>query len=149
MEYKKADKNDISALVALRKQQLLDEGLPPLTNIDSELNTYFLSSMADGSFISWLALDDMKIVTTSGICFYRLPPTYSNPTGHVAYITNMFTKKAYRRQGIASHLLKLVIDEAKVRDYKLVRLHASSAGRSIYSRMGFTVLDGFMTMKLQ
>lgn len=95
MDFRKANIDDIPSLIAMRKQQLLDEGLNPVANIDSELKEYFIRSLTDGSFISWLALDKYMIVATSGLCFYQLPPTYSNPTGRVAYLTNMFTKKEY------------------------------------------------------
>ena len=104
MDYRKANSNDIQYLVHYRKLQLIDEGLPPNANmsIDEELANYFVSSISDGSLISWLAVDDNEIVATSGICFYQLPPTFSNPTGRVAYVTNMFTLPKYRKQGIAS-----------------------------------------------
>jgi len=148
MNFRKADKNDMQYLVAYRKQQLIDEGAPLDIDIDNALSDYFTSSISDGSLIVWLAIDGKEVVATSGICFYRLPPTDSNPSGRVAYVTNVYTLPNYRKQGIASHLLKLVIDEAIELEYKLVRLHASMAGKSIYSKMGFIDTDGFMAMKL-
>ncbi len=149
MNYRKANINDIQYLVLYRKQQLIDEGLPPNANmnIDKELSDYFYSSISDGSLISWLAVDGDEIVATSGICFYQLPPTYSNPTGRVSYVTNMYTLPKYRKQGIASHLLRLIVDEAIKLEYKIVRLHASVDGKSIYSKMGFSDTDGFMAMR--
>lgn len=148
MEYRKAEINDIPHLVELRKQQLLDEGLMSENNIDDELTKYFTSSLADGSLISWLAINGNEIIATSGICFYRLPPSYSNPTGWVAYVTNMFTLKEYRKQGIATKLLKLVLEEAKSQKYKIVRLHASFDGKPIYSRFGFVDSEGYMVLKI-
>ena len=53
-----ADKNAIPVLIKLRKQQLIDEGLPPIsnldTNIDEQLADYFNSTISDESFISWV-----------------------------------------------------------------------------------------------
>ena len=74
--------------------------------------------------------------------------TFSNPTGRVAYVTNMYTLPEYRKQGISSHLLKLLVEEAKKLGYSLVRLHASSDGRSIYSKIGFVDTDGFMALRM-
>ena len=149
MDYRKANTNDIQHLVRYRKQQLIDEGLPPNANLNiyKELSDYFMQSISDGSLISWLAEDNGEIIATSGICFYQLPPTFSNPTGRVAYVTNMYTLPKYRKQGIASHLLKLIVDEAISLEYKLIRLHASSDGKSIYSKMGFVDTDGFMALR--
>jgi len=148
MNFRKADRNDIQYLVKYRRQQLIDEGAPPDIDIDNELSHYFISSISNGSLIAWLAVDGNEIVATSGICFYQLPPTGFNPSGRIAYVTNMYTLPAYRNQGIASHLLKLVVDEAIKLEYKLVRLHASIDGKSIYRKMGFIETDGFMAMKL-
>jgi GNAT superfamily N-acetyltransferase len=148
LNYKKATQSDIPHLVTHRKQQLIDEGASPDTNIDKELADYFAASISDGSFIAWLAAEGEQIVATSGICFYRLPPTYYNPTGRVAYVTNMYTAPKYRRQGIASRLLDLVVDEAVMREYKFVRLHASVDGKPLYVKKGFTDTDRFMVLKL-
>jgi len=137
MQYRKATINDIPDLIQLRKQQLLDEGLTPIENIDAELKEYFLSGLSDDSFIAWLAIDKSTIAATGGLCFYQLPPTYSNPSGRVAYVTNMFTEQGYRRKGISSHILNIIIEDAKQRNYTSIRLHASTDGKSMYSKAGF------------
>ena len=148
MDFRKANIDDIPSLIEMRKQQLLDEGLNPIANIDIDLKEYFQHTLTDGSFISWLVVDQSTIIATSGLCFYQLPPTYSNPTGRVAYVTNMFTKKEYRKQGISSHLLHLIIDEAKQRNYKVIRLHASVDGKPMYIKEGFTDSYGYMSFNV-
>ena len=90
---------------------------------------------------------DSEIIATSGVCFYVLPPNFSNPTGETAYITNMYTKPEHRRKGIAADLLTMVIDEAKSRGYKVIRLHASEYGKSIYKKAGFIDSDGYMALR--
>ena len=148
IEYRKANIVDIQYLIQYRKQQLIDEGEVFDNEIDNELSDYFISSISDNSLISWLAIDGGKIVATSGICFYQLPPTSRNPSGKNAYITNMYTLPEYRKQGIGSRLLQLVIDEAKMLKYKVIRLHASANGKSIYCKAGFKDTDGFMALRL-
>lgn len=148
MSYRKADMKDISQLVQLRKIQLIDEGLEPINNIDDELQQFFESKLKDGSLISWVAEEDGTIVATSGVCFYQYPPSYSNPSGKVAYVTNMYTKNQHRGKGIASDLLKLVVDEAKKQGCKTARLHASKQGKPIYERFGFTDFQGAMILNL-
>ena len=146
MEYRRATIDDVSNLIEMRKQQLLDEGFPPVSNINLELQEYFTSGLNDDSFISWLAVINSLIIATSGLCFYQLPPTYSNPSGRVAYVTNMFTRKEYRRQGISSHLLNLIIDEAKSLNYRVIRLHTSANAKSIYNKIGFVDSIGYMSL---
>jgi len=146
MENRRATIDDVANLIEMRTQQLLDEGFPPDSNIDPELHEYFKSGLNDGSFISRLAVTNSLIIATSGLCFYQLPPTYSNPSGRVAYVTNMFTRKEYRRQGIASHLLNLIIDEAKSLNYRVIRLHTSANAKSIYNKAGFVDYNGYMSL---
>ena len=154
MYMRKATIHDVPVLVELRKKQLLDEGLPPMPianidmSIDKQLADYFSASISDGSFISWIAEVDGEIIATSGVCFYSLPPNYSNPSGGNAYITNMYTKDEYRRKGIATELLRLVINEAQARGYKVIRLHTSEYGKSIYENAGFTYSEGYMALRL-
>ena len=148
MRKRLANINDIPALIELRKKQLIDEGLQPVHDIDKQLAEYFASAISDGSFVSWLMEADAEIIATSGVCVYSLPPTYSNPTGRVAYITNMYTKDEYRRNGIARELLNMVIEEAKKRGYKIIRLHTSEYGKNIYKKAGFIDSDGYMALKL-
>lgn len=151
MRKRLATPNDIPILVELRKQQLIDEGLPPVSikmDIDMELSDYFTSAISDGTFISWVMDNDGEIIATSGVCFYALPPNFSNPSGKIAYITNMYTKPEYRRNGIATELLDMVIGEAKKRGYKVIRLHTSEYGKSIYIKSGFADSDGYMALRL-
>lgn len=148
MKYRKADAYDAPCLADFRKRLLLEEGERPTADIDGELSKYFQDSLRNGSFVAWLAQEESDIVASGGVCFYQLLPAYANPTGRVAYVTNMYTLPTYRRKGIASHLLELVIAEARERGYATVRLHASADGRPIYKRAGFVDAEGYMMMRL-
>jgi len=148
IEYREASEVDIDQLVKLRIKQLVDEGYPEINHINMDLEKYFSSSLENGSLICWVGLAHNVIVATAAVCFYQLPSTFSNPSGRIAYITNMYTDDAYRRLGIASHLLKILINKSRTLDYSSVRLHASSHGKGIYENAGFTDTDGFMAMKL-
>ena len=60
----------------------------------------------------------------------------------------MYTQDEYRKQGIATKLLELVMDEIRKRNYKFIRLHASSQGKVMYEQRGFVDAEGFMIKKL-
>ena len=147
MEFRKATEKDIPALVELRKQQLIDENAAAAQTIDLELKEYFRRALADHSFLAWLAAEDDRIIATSGVCFYQLPPNYKNPSGKMAYVTNMFTVKAARRKGIASVLLERILQEARSAGGSVVMLHASSDGEALYSKFGFVSSEGYMTLR--
>lgn len=139
---------DIPQLVELRIQQLAAEGYPETQDIRKELNLYFTNGFQNQTLVCWVATHHKAIVATAGLCFYQLPPTFSNPTGKIGYITNMFTVETYRRQGIASDLLGELLKEAKARNYSAVKLHASDLGKRVYVRAGFADSDGYMALKL-
>ena len=148
MEFRRANIDDINELINLRKQQLLDEGDNAEQDIDKELEEYFSQYIANNTFISWVATENNKIIATSGVCFYQLPPNYSNPSGKIAYITNMYTKKEFRRKGIASKLLEKIIDEVRSLNYRIIRLHASSDGKNLYLKYGFSDYEGSMHLRI-
>ena len=98
--------NDVPVLVKLRKQQLMDEGLPVTSNINSNIDKrladYFTSAHADGSFISWVMENDDEIIATSGVCFYTLPPNFSNGLRHeYVYQTRISAKR--NSDGVTEH----------------------------------------------
>lgn len=148
VEYRLATKDDIDDLVKLR-MSLLCEVDKTYTEDEKvqiiESNTkYMLNSFSDGSFVSWLAVDNSKIIAISGISFYNLPPNKKCPNGKVAYISNMFTHSDYRNQGIASKLFELTVEEAKKRQCTKILLNATDMGKPIYEKYGFKVISNDM-----
>jgi|GEM_PF-103797 len=145
--FRRASIVDIDQLVVLRIRQLLDEGYPEVTDIRRNLSKYFQTNLENGSLICWVGVADEILLATAGICFYQLPPTFSNPSGRIAYITNMYTDPSFRQRETASLLLNKLILEAKALEYTSVRLHASQLGKGLYEKAGFIDADGFMAMK--
>ena len=148
IEFKQASSTDVSELVELRIKQLIDEGYPEVRDIRRELTDYFSTNINNGTLICWIGMANDTVVATAGLCFYQLPSTFTNPTGKIAYITNMYTRDDYRRRGIASHLLNQLLIDAKRLNYNSVKLHASRHGKSVYEKAGFTDSDGYMDLKL-
>ena len=60
----------------------------------------------------------------------------------------MFTEKTYRRQGIAKHLLSLVIEEARKYGCGTVQITASDMGVLLYTDFGFVKNGNFMQYRL-
>lgn len=149
LNYRKAYLDDVSRLVELRKKQLIDEGCYADNNIDKELQKYFSDSIANESLVVWIAEELGEIIATAGVCFFQYPPSYSNPTGMIAYVTNVYTKLQYRKQGIASGLLEYIMDEIESKGCKFARLHSSDQGRGMYEKMGFVNADGFMVKRMK
>ena len=104
--------------------------------------------MADGTFVSWLALDGDKIVGTSGMSFVEKPPYFGCPSGKIDLLSSMYTLDDYRRKGIAKELLSRVVNEAKEYGCGAVQITASDMGVLLYSDYGFVKNGNFMQYKL-
>lgn len=143
---------DIDELVDIRIEMRNERESPEGINqalFRKNTYTYYRSHMADGSFVSWVAVEDGKIVSVSGMCFYKVPTTYSNMSGLVAYVMSVYTKPEYRRRGTAQALFDYLLAEAKSRGCAEITLNASSMGRPLYEKFGFTANSQAMKLHLQ
>ena len=84
---------------------------------------------ADGTFVSWLAMDGDKIIGTSGMSFVEKPPYFSCPSGKLGLLSSMYTDPNYRRMGIAKELLHRVVEEARNYGCGSVQITASNMGK--------------------
>lgn len=148
MLFRTANRSEINTLITLRKQQLIDEGVEPNINIDKELIDFFNNKMSDGSLIEWIAVENNKIIATAAIVFYSFPPSYTNKSGIKGYITNIYTVPEYRKLGIATSLINMLIDEAKKRHVEKLCLSASKVGKPIYLKHGFYEKNEWLELSL-
>ncbi len=139
---------DLPVFISLRIRQLIEEGAREDADLRPALMDYYLRHLADGTFVSWLALDGEKIVGTSGMSFVEKPPYFSCPTGRIGLLSSMYTELAYRRQGIARELLSRVVEEARKHGCGAVQITASDMGVRLYTAFGFEKNENFMQYKL-
>ena len=109
---------------------------------------FFRTHLADGSFISYIAWDGDRAAACSGLTLQVHPPTYENPTGKHGYITNMYTRPAWRRMGIARLLVDKLAEAARQEGCAQLFLNASPMGRSVYVKYGFQPVNGEMVFTL-
>ena len=148
IEYRKLTEYELDTFIKMRINQLREEGAKEDIDLYSALNDYYKRHMADGTFVAWLALDVDKIIGTSGMSFVEKPPYFGCPSGKIGLLSSMFTDKDYRRKGIASELLKRVVDEARKYGCGTVQITASDMGVKLYTAFGFTHNNNFMQYKL-
>ena len=146
--YRKLTKNDLDIFIKMRIHQLREEGAKDEIDLEPALRDYYLRHLLDGTFISWLALDNDRIIGTSGMSIVEKPPYFGCPSGKIGLLSSMFTDKAYRRKGIAKTLLSKVVDEAEKQGCGTVQITASDMGVLLYSDFGFEKNNNFMQYKL-
>jgi len=153
--YRKLVKEDLDIFIQMRIDQLTEEytseGKTVSEDVDlgTALHDFYERHLADGTFVSWLALDGDKIIGTSGMSFVEKPPYFACPTGRIGLLSSMFTEPAYRRRGIAKHLLSLVVKEAKAYGCGTVQITASNMGVLLYTDFGFVKNGNFMQYKIE
>lgn len=148
ISYQKLTSELLDTFIQMRIRQLREEGATEDIDLVPALQDYYKRHMADGTFVSWLAMDGEKIVGTSGMSFVEKPPYFSCPSGKIGLLSSMFTDPYYRRMGIAKELLSRVVEEARAYGCGCVQITASDMGVLLYTDFGFVKNGNFMQLNL-
>ena len=146
--YRKLNHEDLDIFIAMRIRQLREEGAKEEIDLYPALRDYYERHLTDGTFISWLAVSEGRIIGTSGMSFVEKPPYFGCPTGRIGLLSSMYTDPAFRRQGIARELLRRVTEEARAYGCQTVQITASDMGVLLYTAFGFEKNKNFMQLKL-
>lgn len=146
--YRRLMREDLDTFIGMRIRQLREEGAQEEIDLVPALRDYYQRHLADGTFLSWLAVDGETIIGTSGMSIVEKPPYFGCPSGKIGLLSSMFTEKAYRRQGIARELLRRVVNEAREKGCGAVQITASDMGVLLYSDFGFKKNPNFMQYTL-
>ena len=139
---------DLETFIELRINQLKEEGAEETIDLRPALRDYYERHMADGTFVSWIAKEDGRIVATSGMSFVERPPYFSCPSGRLGMLSSMYTDPGYRRQGIARALLAKVLAEAREYGCGMVSITASEMGVKLYEACGFVKNGRYLQYRL-
>ena len=148
IQYRKMTTDDLDTFIQMRINQLREEGAKEEIDLEPSLRDYYERHMADGTFVSWLAVESDTIIGTSGMSFVEKPPYFGCPNGRIGLLSSMYTDPDYRRKGIAKELLRRVVDEAKAYGCGTVQITASDMGVLLYTDFGFVKNGNFMQYKL-
>ena len=134
-----ASKDDIESLMSIRLEMLktvnnLPEDYEYSDEMIKESRDYFLN----GDQITVLAMDGNKVVGCASMSFIRIMPTFNHPSGRRAHLMNVYTKREYRRQGIARKMLEILISKTWEKGATEISLDATASGRPLYESLGFS-----------
>ena len=148
--YKRATLEDIDILTktrieVLRAANQLSNDID-MSEAERESYNYYQKALCNDSHIAYLVFDEKCFVGAGGVSFFQVMPTYHNPSGNKAYIMNMYTNPAYRRKGIATKTLDLLVNDIRNKGITAISLEATDMGRPLYEKYGFIKMNNEMEL---
>lgn len=152
ISYKTADKNDLQTLIAIRLEMLkqvnnLNDDYSFDDDFVANTKEYFLN----GNQTTVLAFDDNthSPIGCATLSYIYIMPTFDHPTGNRGHLMNVYTNPNYRHKGIASKLVKMLIEEGLAKGITEISLDATQMGEPLYRSLGFTNNDAGMVLELR
>ncbi len=138
MHIKKTNQNDIEALMEIRLEMLrVVNGLDENVVFDKILVDTSREFFLNGDQTTVFAMDGDRIAGCASISYIWIMPTFSHPSGKRAHLMNVYTRKEYRRQGVAQKMVDFLIDDARAHGATEISLDATEMGKPLYKSLGF------------
>ena len=134
---------DIETLVEYRlvfAQELVGE--QPREKVDGlrkQMTAYFIQATADNVCLSVIARSGGEVAGIGTVHFRDLPGNFKNPSGKWGYVMNMYTVPEFRRRGVSSAILDILVAEGRKKGITAFELHATPAGEPVYQKSGFEI----------
>lgn len=119
-------------------------GVEPAPRLLVANRQYYRRSIPDGSHYAVVASSDGEDVGCGAVCFSDELPSPDNPTGHCAYLMNIYVREEFRNHGIGHEIIRHLVGEAQRRNCCKIYLETTPAGRSIYDSIGFRNMKDMM-----
>ena len=108
-----------------------------------ETKQYYLQHIKKDLYCWFIEIEE-KIVAVASMCTFCRIPYYENPVGVEGYILNVYTSLNSRKKGLATKLVKEIIEFSKNNSIKRLWLNSSESGKNIYRSLGFIEKDNEM-----
>ena len=118
-------------------------------HIKAKLPLYYAEHL-NVDFFAYIAEESGKPVGSAFLVLSEMPPNSNFPNGRIGTVLNVYVSPDYRRQGIASKLMSMLISDSKGMELDYIELKASSDGYLLYKKLGFEdSVSSFRPMKLR
>lgn len=142
---------DIPHLVTHREEMFRDMGVPAEFTTMAEMTAEWLrTAIPSRTYLGWLAVAaDGAVAAGGGLLVMPWPPGPMTMDPRCAFIYNVYTAPAHRKQGLAKRLMTTMHEWCRAEGIERVALNASTFGQPIYEQMGYVVTkEPMMRMRL-
>jgi GNAT superfamily N-acetyltransferase len=143
--YRLATVDDIDALADLRWR--METERHPELRVDRD--AYFAAvrvsirgEIERGAYICFLAESGGEVVACAILIWWPMLPTLTDFHRARGYVSSVYTRPEYRRQGIARALMENLMARAREMGMSRLMLWASEMGRPLYLDLGFVPSRG-------
>jgi GNAT superfamily N-acetyltransferase len=132
---------DRAVLVHHRLSMFADIGVPSDAGAVAERFTEWLGEMMPAqTYRAWLVeTDDGEAVAGGGMSVLPWPPGPRYLCGRTAFVYNLYTEPAHRRQGLARLVMETIHAWCRENGPTSILLNASTDGRALYEGLGYAV----------
>jgi GNAT superfamily N-acetyltransferase len=152
LNYRKLNANDTVLFVRLRFQFFTNNNRninqTEKDEMEIYLKEYFNKHIATGDFIGMICEYEKSVISAAYLVIIEWPSNLNFVNGMKGILVNIFTEKEYRKKGIATNIIKKLIEEAKKKGVKTIELSATEAGEKMYTEIGFKESE-YKRMKLE
>jgi len=144
-----AGPQDLPIVLEHRRKMFEDMGYvdPAALNAMNESSAPLLArGLTDGSYRGWVVEAGSAIVAGGGIVVLEFQAHPIDPHPRRAFVVNMYTAPAHRRQGLARRLMETMIAWSRDEGLATLYLHASDEGRGLYESLGFAATNEMRLM---
>lgn len=137
---RRAGLDDVTELVRLRAVMMAELGEPSAGDWMEACAAYLRATLADGSTAAVVADDPAAagrlVACGVGVTLRRLPGPNTGD-GRIGHVASMVTEPAWRGRGLATAIVRGLLDWYAAEGVRRVYLHASPDGEGIYRGQGF------------
>lgn len=138
-----ADLSDLDELIELRLAYLRDDfgtlDRSHEAELPRELAAYLTRHLGNDLFV-FVARDgdEGHIASCAWLLLVEKPPSPRFPHGRTGILFNVYTRPERRHQGLASAVMRQLLDVARNMGLDVVELHATDDGYPLYLSLGFS-----------
>lgn len=137
---RRATVQDAETICHHRLRMFIDSGVcdeSELPAVIDQFRKWVTPRLENETYLGWLIDEGERSVAGLGMWLMDYAPNFRDARGTRGYLMNMYVAPEMRRRGLARRLVDCAVQEARARQIRVVTLHATKLGRSLYEQYGF------------